>query len=500
MPLSEWQLVDNSNGVATFQNSITGEQWQAPSGHGGVSEGFINQNFPPPQMTPASTPQEAPVVAPQQPEKVGFWQGMFPSKPLTPEQRAQWSNDITAPASEAVSNFFPAHRDPVTGQPIQKPSVALPAEVPNPAEKDTSRFTKSDITQPLSGAKGSSPTSLIDQGYANRISATKNLGAIQSAGLSAQAKETDEAMKAVDQMNAKMAEDQNTHNFIVNDWMNRQSEAKKQIDNTKIDPGRKFKSLGTWGTIGAAIAVAANAVGNALLGRTDGKNESVDIILKAIDDDIGLQEKDIDKKKGDLNTDMNMLSRYMGAFGDRTTAKRQLRADYIDQVNMRLSAMDKRVKSEEAKYGIQNAIGDLQIHQQKDRDESQKNWVETQVALAKNNKPANPMIASLLEAEKGLEDLYQKGIKQPHFAALGSTHQLWDRLADQWSTSYAKAMGMRISPQIIKSIRSQRFPSKFTYGEASDALRLNRRKAVEQTIASSPENTQEPELPSTEGF
>jgi hypothetical protein len=474
--LSDLQLIDDSNGLATFQYP-DGQTMQVPSQ--GLSPQFMGQFNPMPTPTPVPHMQ---MTAQYEPTKVSLPDPVPTATPLPPP-------------GMTTEQMFP--------KPALTPEVVAGLQgVDVPTKHSNERFSLTPSVQTMKPSQPSGSPSmggLIDSGYKNRIEATKNMGMIDAAGQRKSSEMTEGAVQNAAQMNLNLQEQQTVFDGQVDQFMKAQQESQKLIKGMKVDPGRKFKSIGTWGKIGAAIAVMANALGNALQGRT-GPNESLGVILKSIDDDIELQEKEIDKTKGDLNTDMNMLSRYMGLFGDRLQAKRMLRADYIDLVNMRLNALDKKIGSEKAKYAIQDGVGQLQIAQQKDRDDALNASVQRGAVAADAMRKAQevkqdqkaPQKAIMMDAERSLQQLFNQGTTRPDRVPLlkGADERMFESAADQWVQNYMQATGQRLTKESIQMTKSSFMPSAYDSPAVVKDKQERRQKAM-MSIGSAPSSGQE---------
>lgn len=468
--LNDLELVDHTDGVATFRYP-DGQTMQVPTY--GLSNNFLGQFNSQPNQSYVDQPQttygspQVPIIPTPEPTPVPT-----PQRPLAPEIVAGLQGyDVPNPKPVNTKRFSLRPASPTQPESTEK----TPLLIPPPSQN------------------------LIDQGYKNRMEAAKNLGAIDASGKAQISDTTNEALNNVAGMNLDMQAQQNAYDEQVNHFMKSQEEAQNTIKGMKVDPGRKFKEIGTWGKIGAAIAVMANALGNALQGVV-GPNQSMNIILDSIDKDIDLQEREIDKAKGDLNTDMNMLSRYMGIFKDRLEAKKMLRADYIDMVNMRLDALDKKVSSEKAKYAIQDSIGQLQIAQQKDRNDALESAMKRGAMAAEiagknqiqKQDPKAGIKASMLDAEQSIQYLKAKGTSGPGLNPLydDSGEKSFKSASDQWIQDYLQATGRRPTKETIELTKSAFIPKPLDSAEVIAEKQRRRQKAM-MNIGSAPSTAQE---------
>lgn len=139
------------------------------------------------------------------------------------------------------------------------------------AEQSADVAPASQPTAPPAAPAAPKPQQQIDQERADA-----ELDIIRNTGVAFQAEEQRQAAE-------RLAEAQR----IDGEWTSYQSALKKASDH-KIDPGRKWASMGTGRQIGAIIAAAVSGLG-AALAKKGGPNFALDLIMNEIDKDVALQ-------------------------------------------------------------------------------------------------------------------------------------------------------------------------------------------------------------------
>lgn len=463
--LSDLQLIDNSNGMSTFQYP-DGQTLTVPT----PSDNFMTRWNA--AQVPAPMPEPTPTALPS---PVTITPDAVYDVPTSPMIRSD-ASPMIAPIPTGKKNF---------------------TNIPMPTSPAPTPFNYAP----------SSYAPMIREGYKNRIYGMEGVANVDAAGQERAASISDEALGNVAKMNLDYQAQQEWLNKATDDFMAKQQESQNVIKNMKVDPSRKFKSLGTWGKIGAAIAIMANEIGNSMSGKK-GPNESLNIILKSVDDDIAQQENEIEKAKGDLNADTNMLSRYLSIYQDRLAAKKALRADYIDMVNMRLDNLGKRVSSEKAKYGIQATKGELQVAQAKDLQDAEKAHVQNKATefemLSKlNQKPeAGAAMSGLAQAEKGIQELKGKGMARPDRVPLLKLED--DRMVEaaqnRFILDYLAARKLRNTKENQQMVKSAFLPSAWDSEAVVKQKEAARQDAIRSLGLGTPSKSYDTELPESEGW
>lgn len=124
----------------------------------------------------------------------------------------------------------------------------------------------------------------------------------------------------------------------------------KEIEESKIDPARLWQGkAGTRNAIAAALAAGLGAVGAAIGG---GPNLGLQMVEKAIDRDLDLQEKEIGKKRADLSEIGRVYQQEKERFGDKIIARNEAKIAALTAAKAQAERYAKLSNAEDAGINI----------------------------------------------------------------------------------------------------------------------------------------------------
>lgn len=126
----------------------------------------------------------------------------------------------------------------------------------------------------------------------------------------------------------------------------------------KVDPGRRWKNASTGRKIGATIAVAMTALGDALQHKS-GPNLALEMINKAIEDDISLQVNDRQHLGEVASRARTSLDDYRREYGDWQNARSAKLAEEYKRTADEIERVGASAKGDRAKANALAIVGDL---------------------------------------------------------------------------------------------------------------------------------------------
>jgi hypothetical protein len=130
---------------------------------------------------------------------------------------------------------------------------------------------------------------------------------------------------------------------------NQEAQANKILEQNKIDPGRKWSNMGIGNKILAGISIALGGIGAGLTGSN--KNYALEIINKAIDDDIEAQKSNRDSAYNNL----------LQISKNREAVLAAQKADALQRVQNSINKMALQAKGLEAQQAAQKLWNDLEV-------------------------------------------------------------------------------------------------------------------------------------------
>lgn len=300
------------------------------------------------QMRQSPAPVEQPTLVSAGPAPIPEQQSLPGIGEMIGDAASTAKNWLTAPAGTGVENksfgvaptetSSPASIDQASVQPeptdfLPAPQMAKPA--PNPLDKH---------------ARG------IERGY------NQQQAAVQS-GADAQKNLADETATV-------LQDHQRNSELIEADRVQREAERqavyekevagyddimKQQLNSKKEDPNRLWNSKTTGQKIMASISLLLGGLAGGGKG-----NVGLDILNKAIDDDIASQRADIAKLEKVGGMKKTMLGMMREKFGDERQAEIATKAFHTDQTILKLKEVAARSKNPEAQAAADAAIGELE--------------------------------------------------------------------------------------------------------------------------------------------
>lgn len=137
-------------------------------------------------------------------------------------------------------------------------------------------------------------------------------------------------------------------------------QASQEFMDAKVDQGRWWSDKSTASTIGIGIAVAMTGIGMAMKGQGD-KNPALDIIMKAINQDIELQLEAIDRKGKGVTMMNGALDRFMQVSNSKLEAITMTRDAAIRQAQIRTDISAAKKKGDSAQNGADILSRDLEV-------------------------------------------------------------------------------------------------------------------------------------------
>lgn len=203
----------------------------------------------------------------------------------------------------------------------------------------------------------------VQRGIENFVSANDRVAEVQQGGAEAAANVLDdsaareqEEYARIYEMHVKEAEQRATqitgelHSLF------------QQVRNDTVDPDRFFAQRGDSARFGAAIALAAGAMAQALLPGT--QNTAAAIIEGAIERDIQAQMATMQNRQGALQNGTNMLSQMQSIWNDQGAAIMSTRALRLHMAATRLEAIARRTQGAEARARTEALAAQLRLNYQ----------------------------------------------------------------------------------------------------------------------------------------
>lgn len=195
------------------------------------------------------------------------------------------------------------------------------------------------------------------KGFDAQISAQKKLAETAAAGQIEQAKIQEGLTQELDKINQQRLEIEQAKQQAINDFDAKYADTMKQLQNAKIDPDRFYG-----GSVGkrvlAGISIALGQFGASMTG---GRNAALDIINKAIDDDISAQKEGIQKLGAQATLQRQFMADIRQKFSDQDQAQLVQKAAAIEMAQNKITEIASRTSSEQAKVNAENLIGQLQV-------------------------------------------------------------------------------------------------------------------------------------------
>jgi len=167
----------------------------------------------------------------------------------------------------------------------------------------------------------------------------------QRAGLAAKAAQTQQHIEAQAEQQRQQTE-QDRQRAVAGATRAYQN-AIARVADARIEPGRWFRDVGAAGTVGATIAVALGAIGNALTGQST--NGALEQINRAVEQDIDAQRSEIESGRAAADLQGNMVGIMRQEFSDRGAADEAAHAAMLQQAALQVQEHEAYLADDEAR-------------------------------------------------------------------------------------------------------------------------------------------------------
>ncbi len=274
---------------------------------------------------------------------------------------------------------------------------------------------KIDVSQLAVAPKPQAPAAPVDfmkqsglgSAMAAQVRGTKALGEAQAMGADEQAKEFDNAAKLSLDFDNQVKQIRDERELAHKDQMSKIEQIQKEkAAQGEINPNRYWENKGTGGKVTSAIAIMLGALGGVMTGQ--GGNAAMDIINKAIDNDIKAQQDAYEKTKGKLADAQSTYAMTMNQFGDKELAVLNSKASALQAADFKLKSIAAKSNS-----GVVRAQADIQSG--KIQEEIGKLNLAMKMQVAKTGMSREALNGSGVE-DPGLlpEDLQKRAVKMPN--------------------------------------------------------------------------------------
>lgn len=236
------------------------------------------------------------------------------------EDNASASADMTAPSQPEMQAGWQAPML-APGQAPMNPEVMPAEQTQNPAINPQANMPGMEQTKKGIEAQGAS---------ANQFAKDQQIALEQH------------------QQNLQAFQEEHLKNVAVLD--KEQDDYKKQLMSGKIDPKRYFNNMSTGQRIGTAIGLILGGIGSGL---THGPNLAVQIMNKAIDDDINAQKEDLGKTRSLLSLNLQKYHRL-------DSAEMATRLQYNTALQIQLQAASSKATNGLAQGAMNMKLGQIE--------------------------------------------------------------------------------------------------------------------------------------------
>lgn len=274
---------------------------------------------------------------------------------------------------------------------------------------------KVDVSQLALAPKPQAPAAPVDfmkqsglgSALATQIKGTKALGEAQAMGADQQAAEFDKAAVLSAGFDDQVKKIREERDIAHKENMTKIEQIQKEkAAQGEINPNRYWEKQGTGGKVTSAIAIMLGALGGVMTGQ--GGNAAMDIINKAIDNDIKAQQDAYEKTKGKLADAQSTYAMTMNQFGDKELAVLNSKASALQAADFKLKSIAAKSNS-----GVVKAQADIQSG--KIQEEIGKLNMAINMQVDKSGKARQATMGPGVE-DPGLlpEDLQKRAVKMPN--------------------------------------------------------------------------------------
>jgi hypothetical protein len=161
----------------------------------------------------------------------------------------------------------------------------------------------------------------------------------------------------------------------------------KEISETTLDPKRLYKNMSTGDKILAGIGMFLGAFGQ------NGKNSAVEVIDKAVQQDIALQKSALDSKQSEYVAQRGIYADMVATFKDRRLAEDASRLAYLNNAQLKLQEIASKFSGREAQAKAMDLYGQLESAKQ-----------QAQLSFMANYQKAVPQTVSATTSPENLTE------------------------------------------------------------------------------------------------
>lgn len=263
----------------------------------------------------------------------------FRNQPAQPQMsQATPQAVLGVPVNQPALGTVPMAQNPMAAQPVGAGTMDLtPYNRPVPKSVVT---TETQVGVPIPKAE----LEAVQKGFEAQIEAQKKLQETAAKAQIEQAQVQEGLNRQLDMINYERSLIEEKKQQAINEFDAKYADTMNQLQNAKIDPDRFYG-----GSVGkrvlAGIAIALGQFGAGLQG--GGRNAALDIINKAIDDDIAAQKEGIQKLGMQASLQRQFMSDIRSRFADQDQAQLVQKAAAIEMAQNKIGQITSRVTNEQ---------------------------------------------------------------------------------------------------------------------------------------------------------
>lgn len=196
----------------------------------------------------------------------------------------------------------------------------------------------------------------LTKSFDRQIKATEDFAKAQGQAQVELAKINEDTQRSLDMIGYERSLIEEKKQQAINEFDAKYQDTINQIQQANVDPERFYG-----GSVGkrvlAGISIALGAMGSAFTGQ---RNYALDIINKAIDDDIAAQKEGIQKLGAQASLQRQFMQDIRQRFQDEDQAQLAQKAALIETTQMKIKQITDRVSNEQQKMAGEQLIGQLE--------------------------------------------------------------------------------------------------------------------------------------------
>lgn len=392
-------LIDQQGDQLIFQNE---DGSQFPVAASGLSPDYMNQLSSGGQM-----PQ--PGLVDQLSANTGGMSSIQNPGALDSAAQTSWQNNLVNRGPENISadELAAFNASKTQGAPLAFPNQELGSNIiPAKPMAAPEQIASSLPTAPNApGVSQKEGPSQLEKGFAQIGRGIQGEADAQAEAAKATAAKYEEAANKMLQTEQKMAAIQEEGQKQYEAGMQRIAKAQDELKNIPIK--NPWAEMSTGSKIGAALAIGLGAYSSSING---GPNQAYQIINDAMNRDVDLQMKRIDKKGKELAGEKDYLGLIRQATSDKQTQALMLKDLYLGHVENQIKQIAETSKSKEVQERAKQmlgALGQKRTEAGLDIAQKQANVAKTyaEIGAAAGGKPENfiPGVGMALTAEDAKE-------------------------------------------------------------------------------------------------